>query len=333
MNYLVTGSAGFIGSAFVRSLLGKSFDPRKSFSQIGSKDKIVSLDLLTYAACMENLDAVKNDSRHVFIKGNICDRTLVEGLVREHKIDCIINFAAESHVDRSIEGSEIFVRTNILGTHSLLESARLHKLRYIQVSTDEVYGALGSTGSFLEETPLKPNSPYSASKAGADMLVRSYVETHHLDAAITRCSNNYGPFQFPEKFLPLAITNLIRGEKIPVYGTGMNVRDWIHVEDHAEGVWLTTSKAKAGSVYNFGGTGERTNLEMVELIAKNFGKNPKDVFKYVEDRKGHDWRYSMDASKARSDLGWVPKWELGDGLTHMIQWYQENSQWWQPKVK
>lgn len=332
MNFLVTGTAGFIGSAFVRNLLGKAFNPSLNFSQIGAKDKIISLDLLTYAACIENLDPVKGDLRHTFVKGDICDRQLVERIVREHKIDFIINFAAESHVDRSIEGSEIFVRTNILGTHTLLEVARTHQLKYVQVSTDEVYGALGPTGSFTEDTPIAPNSPYSASKAGADLLVRSYVETHKLDAVITRCSNNYGPFQFPEKFLPLAITRLIEHKKIPVYGTGLNVRDWIHVEDHSEGVWLAASKGKTGEVYNFGGTGERNNLQMVELIAKSFGKIPKDVFEYVEDRKGHDWRYSMDASKAQKELGWAPKWQLQEGLTHMISWYQENSTWWKSKI-
>jgi len=332
MNYLVTGTAGFIGSAFVRMLFGKSEKLEMNYPQINSNDKIISLDLLTYAACLENLEPLKNDKRHIFVKGDICDRALVEKLVKEHHVNCIINFAAESHVDRSIEGSEVFARTNVMGTLNLLDIARTHQLKFVQVSTDEVYGTLSDTGSFFETTPIAPNSPYSATKASADLLVRAYYETHKLDAVITRCSNNYGPYQFPEKFLPLAITRLMRGQKIPVYGNGKNVRDWIHVEDHAEGVWLAASKGKAGEVYNFGGTGERQNLQMVEYIAGAMKKNPSDVFEYVTDRKGHDWRYSMNADKARKELSWAPRWTLENGLAHMIEWYQKNESWWKSKI-
>lgn len=332
MNILVTGTAGFIGSAFVRMLLGHARRPSLGHPALSS-GKIVSLDLLTYAGCLENLDPVKGDSRHVFVKGDICDRKLVETLVKEHKIGAIINFAAESHVDRSIEGSEVFARTNVMGTLNLLEVARLNKLKYLQVSTDEVYGALGETGTFTEETPLAPNSPYSASKAASDCFVRSYVHTHHMDAIITRCSNNYGPYQFPEKLLPLATIRLITGGKVPVYGTGKNVRDWIHVEDHAEGVWLAFNKGKSGEVYNFGGFGERTNLEMVTMLAKLTGRKESEAFEFVEDRKGHDWRYSMNPAKVVRELGWKARWPLEEGVKDLVEWYKSNEAWWKPKLK
>lgn len=332
MNILVTGTAGFIGSAFVRMLLGKSIDSKKNYPQLGPTDKIVSLDLVTYAGCLENLDPIKTDARHVFVKGDICDKALVAKLIKEHKIDSIINFAAESHVDRSIEGSGPFVQTNVIGTVTLLDIAKDHGLKFLQVSTDEVYGTLGDQGSFTEETPIAPNSPYSASKAAADCFVRSYVETHKLHAVITRCSNNYGPYQFPEKFLPVSVTRLMAKKKIPVYGKGLNTRDWIHVEDHCEGVWLSFIKGKAGEVYNFGGYGERTNIDMARMLLKNFGVTEADGLEYVADRKGHDWRYSMDPTKAVQELGWKPRWSLEEGLSHLITWYKENQPWWQTKL-
>lgn len=331
MNILVTGSAGFIGSAFVRMLLGRSEEPRRGHPTLAD-GKIVSLDALTYAASIDNLDAIKSDPRHEFVKGDIRDDELVTRLVREHKINVIVNFAAESHVDRSIDGSRVFADTNVIGTLTLLEVARKKALKYVQVSTDEVYGTLGDTGSFTEQSPMEPNSPYSASKAAADCFVRAYVHTHKLDAIITRCSNNYGPFQFPEKFLSLAITRLIRGQKIPVYGSGKNVRDWLHVEDHSEGIWLALTKGIAGEVYNFGGYGERSNLNMARSLLKLFGQTESDALEYVEDRKGHDWRYSMDPTKAGAKLGWKPRWSLDDGLRNMVAWYQKNQSWWKTKL-
>ena len=330
MNLLVTGSAGFIGSAFVRMLLGKS-ERDMGYPTIG-RGKIVSLDLLTYAACLDNLNPIKGDSRHSFVKGDIRDRKRVESLIKEHKIGAIINFAAESHVDRSIEGSEIFAQTNVLGTLNLLESAREHGLKFLQVSTDEVYGTLGDSGSFTESTPIAPNSPYSASKAAADCFVRAYVETHKLDAVITRCSNNYGPYQFPEKFLPLAITRLLGGGKIPIYGEGKNVRDWLHVEDHCEGIWLAFTKGQAGNVYNFGGFGERQNIDMARALISLIGADASGSLEFVPDRKGHDWRYSMDPAKVVSELGWKARWELNDGLVALVHWYQNNRDWWEPKL-
>ena len=333
MNLLVTGTAGFIGSAFVRMLLGKPRKPGLGQPTIGKNDKIISLDLLTYAGCEDNLTPVASDPRHVFYKGDIQDRKLVERIVKEHKIDGILNFAAESHVDRSIEGAEVFATTNVLGTLNLLEVARTHKIKFLQVSTDEVYGALGDTGSFTEETPMAPNSPYSASKAASDCFVRSYVHTHGLDATITRCSNNYGPYQFPEKFLPLALTRLMGGGKIPVYGTGKNVRDWLHVEDHCEGIWLTWLKGKSGEVYNFGGFGEKQNIEMAQLLIKKLGKKESDSLEFVADRKGHDWRYSMDPAKVVRELGWKPRWTVEQGIDDLIDWYKTNEAWWKPKLK
>ncbi len=328
MNLLVTGTAGFIGSAFVRMLLGKA--EGRAYPSI-NKGKIVSLDLLTYAASLDNLKAVDGDARHYFVKGDIRDKNLIRGLSKEHSIDAIVNFAAESHVDRSIEGADIFASTNVMGTLQLLEVARENKIRYLQVSTDEVYGTLGDKGTFTELSPLEPNSPYSASKAAADCFVRSYVHTHNLDAITTRCTNNYGPFQFPEKFLPLAITRLMQNKKIPVYGTGKNVRDWIHVEDHSHGVYLALTQGVKGEVYNFGGYGERSNIEMARKLLKIFGKTEAESLEFVEDRKGHDWRYSMDPAKAAAKLGWKAHWDLDEGLQHMVEWYKSNEAWWGPK--
>jgi len=329
MNILITGTAGFIGSAFVRLLLNKT---RKKYPiEFGNNGKIISLDILSYAESLENLALVKTDPRHLFFKGDICDRNLVESLVQEHKIDSIINFAAESHVDRSIESSEPFVRSNVIGTVNLLDVARKYQLKYLQVSTDEVYGTLGDTGAFTEESPLQPNSPYSASKTAADCFVRAYVETHKLHAVITRCTNNYGPYQFPEKFLPLSITRLMSHQKIPVYGSGKNVRDWIHVEDHCYGIWLAFTQGKTGEVYNFGGYGEASNIEMARKLIKIFGKNETESLEFVEDRKGHDWRYAMDPKKSKNELQWQPLWNIEEGLEDMVNWYKEYSSWWKAK--
>lgn len=335
-NLLVTGSAGFIGSAFVRMLLGKSRRPSLKHptleaTGLGNR-KIVSLDLLTYAGCLENLDPVKADPRHIFVKGDIRDTALLERLVREHGVGTIVHFAAESHVDRSIESSFEFASTNVMGTVALLDVAKKHRMSFLHVSTDEVYGTLGDTGSFTEDTPLAPNSPYSASKAGSDVFVRSYVHTHGLEAVITRCSNNYGPFQFPEKFLPVAILALLEGRQIPVYGTGKNVRDWLHVEDHCEGIWLALTQGKPGEVYNLGGYGERDNLTMARLLAGLIGRDPEQVIRFVGDRKGHDWRYSMDPKKATNELGWKPRWSLEEGMRDLVEWYKTNEAWWRPKL-
>lgn len=321
MNLLVTGAAGFIGSSFVRQALGK---PLKGDTVIGipNLNKIVVLDLLTYAGRRENLGSVQEDKRLVFCHGDICDASLVRDLMERNQIDAVVNFAAESHVDRSIESSAPFVRSNVVGTVTLLDAALKRNAKFLQVSTDEVYGALGPTGKFTEDTPIAPNSPYSASKAAADCFVRSYFETHKLFTIITRCTNNYGPYQFPEKFLPLAITRLKAGKKIPVYGEGKNVRDWIHVEDHCLGIAVALMKGRAGEVYNFGGFGERSNLEMAGELAQAFGKRPQDVIEFVSDRKGHDFRYAMDPAKVVRDLGWTPKWDLQAGLKQMIEWYR-----------
>jgi dTDP-glucose 4,6-dehydratase len=329
MNFLVTGSAGFIGSSFVRqALMGSA----KHKAWLGPSDRIVSLDLLTYAASLENLEPIQKDSRHTFVKGDICDKNLVQSLIKEHRPNCIINFAAESHVDRSIESSEPFARTNVIGTVNLLDLARAHNLRFVQVSTDEVYGSLGATGSFVEETPLAPNSPYSASKAAADCFVRSYFETHKLECVITRCSNNYGPYQFPEKFLPLSITRLLADQKIPVYGKGNNVRDWLHVEDHCEGVYLSATKGRSGEAYNFGGFGEEQNIVMAKKLIALLAKNEAASLSFVDDRKGHDFRYSMDSKKAQKELGWAPRYSLDEGLKDLVRWYQSNRAWWEPKL-
>lgn len=335
MKLLVTGSAGFIASAFVRQCLGQGEHPEHSKVYPGMGEgiqKIVSLDLLTYAGCLANLDPVKNHSKHVFVKGDICDRALVTWLVKEHQITHILNFAAESHVDRSIISSEPFVRTNVMGTVNLLDVAKEFSLKYLQVSTDEVYGSLGDTGAFTEETPIAPNSPYSASKAAADGFVRAYIETHKLHAITTRCSNNYGPYQFPEKFLPVAIIACMAGKSIPVYGQGKNVRDWLHVEDHNWAVWLALTKGKSGEVYNIGGFGETANIEMAHKILKVFGISPEIGLRHVEDRKGHDWRYAMDPTKISQHLGWKPAWSLENGLRNTIEWYQKNESWWRSKL-
>jgi dTDP-glucose 4,6-dehydratase len=311
----VTGGCGFIGSNFIRHLL--TSDPAV---------RVINFDALTYAGNLANLADVADDSRYKFIKGDITDRAAVLKALGD-RIDAVINFAAESHVDRSILDSGPFVRTNVLGTQVLLDAAREKKVpRFVQVSTDEVYGTLGPTGLFSESTPLAPNSPYSASKAAADLLVRAYHHTFGMDAVVTRCSNNYGPYQFPEKIIPLFITNLMSDQPVPVYGDGMQVRDWIHVLDHCRGVELAWRNGKAGEVYNFGGRCEMPNLHLTQKLLELLGK-PRSLIKYVQDRPGHDRRYAIDCSKAERELGWSPRVTFEQGLKETIDWYRANQPW------
>ncbi|WP_313893778.1 dTDP-glucose 4,6-dehydratase [Psychrobacillus sp.] len=317
LNLLVTGGAGFIGSNFVHHILGKYPDCT-----------VVNLDVLTYAGNLENLSDLEKNIQHHFIKGDICNYELVDYLVKKYDIDVIVNFAAESHVDRSITDPSVFVKTNVLGTQNLLDVAKAnHIKKYVQVSTDEVYGSLGETGYFTETTPLAPNSPYSASKAGADMLVRSYFETFNMNVNITRCSNNYGPYHFPEKLIPLMVTNALEGKDLPIYGDGKNVRDWLHVKDHCEAIDLVIHKGIAGEVYNVGGHNERTNNDIVHLIIEKLGVS-KELIQYVEDRLGHDRRYAIDPMKLENELGWKPQYTFDTGIVETIQWYIDNRDWW-----
>ena len=320
MRILVTGGAGFIGSNFVRRIVDGSF---------GGFSKVSVLDKLTYAGTITNLADIPADSFE-FIKGDICDAELVGKLVKEH--DLVVNFAAESHVDRSIDGAKDFVVTNVLGTMTLLDAVRASDVKtYLQVSTDEVYGSI-ATGSWPETDPLLPNSPYAASKASADLICRSYFKTHGLDVRITRCSNNYGRNQYPEKVIPLFVTNLIDNEKVPVYGSGQNVRDWLHVDDHCQGIYLVLTKGEAGEIYNIGGGTELTNMELTEKILNLMGKNESSI-KYVEDRKGHDLRYSVDITKISSELGYESKVNWETGLKETVDWYLANEAWWRPLKK
>lgn len=317
MKILITGGAGFIGSNFIRYMLNK-YDY-----------KIVNLDLLTYAGNISSLDDIKNNKNYTFVKGDICDNLLVDRLVSENSIDIIINFAAESHVDRSIINPDIFVRTNVLGTQNLLEIAKKYKIeKFFQISTDEVYGSLGATGYFTEETPLSPNSPYSASKAGADLLVLSYYHTFGLNVNITRCSNNYGPYQFPEKLIPLFITNAMDDRQVPLYGDGLNVRDWLFVEDHCSAIDSVLHKGEKGEIYNVGGNNEKTNKYITDIIL-NYLKKNDSLIKYVQDRLGHDRRYAIDASKIKKELGWQPSYVFEEAIVKTIQWYLNNKSWWQ----
>lgn len=314
MNILVTGGAGFIGSCFVRHMLNKHPDYN-----------IINLDALTYCGNIENLDDVKDNPRYRFIHGNICDSKLVYELTRE--VDCVVNFAAESHVDNSIKHPEIFVKTNVEGTLNLLKAANEFKVeRFLQVSTDEVYGTLGETGYFYETTPLAPNSPYSASKAGADMLVRAYRETYKLPTLNTRCSNNYGPYQYPEKLIPYFISLLLKDEKVPVYGDGLNVRDWLYVYDHCEAIDVVLHKGNPGEVYNIGGHNEKTNIEITKIILNAMGKDESSI-KYVEDRLGHDRRYAISNDKITEKLGWKPSLTFEEGIRITIDWYLNNTEW------
>ncbi|NCU17683.1 dTDP-glucose 4,6-dehydratase [Pallidibacillus pasinlerensis] len=317
MNIFVTGGAGFIGSNFIHYMLDKY-----------PNYKIINYDLLTYAGNLENLKDVEDNPNYVFVKGDITNRELIDHIVKTHNIDVIVNFAAESHVDRSITQPDVFVKTNVLGTQVLLDVAKENKIeKFVQISTDEVYGTLGETGYFTEETPLASNSPYSSSKAGADLLVRAYHETYGMNVNITRCSNNYGPYQFPEKLIPLMVTNAMEGKELPIYGDGKNVRDWLHVKDHSSAVDLVIHKGKPGEVYNIGGHNERTNNEIVHLIVEKLGA-PKSLIKYVEDRLGHDRRYAIDPTKIMTELGWKPEYTFDTGIEETIQWYIQNQDWW-----
>jgi dTDP-glucose 4,6-dehydratase len=313
---LVTGGAGFIGSNFVRMVLSEHPD---CF--------IANLDKLTYAGNLENLEGFLNHPNHKFIKGNICDGQLVEKIIDEYEIDTIINFAAESHVDRSITAPKIFIETNVTGTLTLLEAARDKKLqRFIQISTDEVYGSLGPKGKFTEQTPLSPNSPYSASKAAADYLVRAFGHTWGVKYNITRCSNNYGEYQFPEKMIPLMINNALNDKDLPIYGDGLYVRDWLYVYDHCTAIWKVLTEAPPQETYNIGGCNEKTNLELVGLILERLGK-PKSLIKHVKDRPGHDRRYAIDAKKIMTELNWQPSVTFEKGIQKTIDWYLENKKW------
>lgn len=318
MNILVTGGAGFIGSHFIRYMLERH------------DGKIVNMDALTYAGNQKNLQAVDSQPNYSFVKGNIRDKKLVQQVILKEKIDVIVNFAAETHVDASIDDPCLFVCTNVLGTQTLLEAAKDGGIqKFVQISTDEVYGSLGKEGLFSEESPLKPNSPYSASKAAADLLVRAYFKTFGLNVNISRSSNNYGPFQFPEKLIPLMITNALEGKNLPIYGTGDNVRDWIHVKDHCAAIECILHNGKPGEVYNVGSSNERTNNEIVQMIAVELNIPPERIV-HVQDRPGHDFRYALNAEKLKNELGWRPSYSLGLGLKETIQWYVENESWWKP---
>ena len=319
MRILVTGGAGFIGSNFLRMIVSGEL---KGFTRISVLDK------LTYAGVKENLKSLNLLSNYEFIQGDICDPILVSQVMED--ADAVINFAAESHVDRSIRGASDFVQTNIVGVQVLLDTIKASgkKIRFLQVSTDEVYGSIES-GSWTEEWPLQPNSPYSASKASGELLARSYNRTHGMDVVITRCSNNYGTHHFPEKLIPLFITNLIEGKKVPVYGTGRNVRDWLHVDDHCRGIYAALMKGKSGEVYNIGGGRELTNNEITSLILEAMGADESSI-EYVEDRKGHDLRYSVDWTKINRELSYEPQVKFEDGLIETIQWYRDNEAWWKP---
>ncbi|CRH18802.1 dTDP-glucose 4,6-dehydratase [Carnobacterium maltaromaticum] len=318
-NILVTGGAGFIGGNFVHYILENH-----------PEYKIINLDLLTYAGNIHSLDDIKDNPNHIFVQGNITNRELVRHLVKEHSIDAFVNFAAESHVDRSILHPEVFIETNVQGTLALLDVAREMKIeKYLQVSTDEVYGSLGAEGYFTEETPLAPNSPYSASKAAADMLVRAYNETYGMNTNITRCSNNYGPYHFPEKLIPLMISNGMDNKELPIYGDGLNIRDWLHVQDHCQAIDLVLHKGVNGEVYNVGGHNERTNNEIVDIVIEKLGLS-RDLIKYVDDRLGHDKRYAIDPTKLETELGWKPKYTFDTGIVETIEWYQANESWWRP---
>jgi dTDP-glucose 4,6-dehydratase len=320
---LVTGGCGFIGSNYIHYLLNST-----------DSVAVVNLDALTYAGNPANLAAIAADPRYTFVHGDITDATLVADLFSRYAIDTVVHFAAESHVDRSITGPEVFIRTNVQGTMTLLEAAREHwreqydSRRFVHVSTDEVYGALGDTGFFTETTPLAPNSPYSASKAGSDLLVRSYVKTFGLPALITRCSNNYGPWQFPEKLIPLMITNALNDKPLPVYGDGLYTRDWLYVADHCSAIETVRRNGTVGEVYNIGGHNEKKNIDIVKTILAELGK-PQSLISYVSDRPGHDRRYAIDPAKIGRELGWQPQTTFEQGIRQTIAWYCEHRAWWQ----
>ena len=321
MNILVTGAAGFIGSNFVRMLIGR-----------GEQAKIIALDKLTYAGNLANLQDLMKDPRLTFLRGDICDEQFIAKLFKEHGITHVVHFAAESHVDRSILSSGPFIQTNVVGTQVLLDAAKANSVeRYLQVSTDEVYGTLPEDQpdvKFTEETPLAPNSPYSASKAAGDCLVRSYFHTFHMPVLITRCSNNYGPYHFPEKLIPLFVTNLMEGKKVPLYGDGLNVRDWLYVEDHCDAIWTVLRKGKPGEVYNIGGNNELTNRRITEVVLREMGKDWDASVQYVKDRPGHDRRYAIDAGKIKRELGWEPRHRFEEAIKTTIAWYKAHEDWW-----
>ena len=330
--YLVTGAAGFIGANYIKYILAKHNDI-----------KVVILDALTYAGNLGTIANDIDDERCFFVKGDICDRVLADELFAKYKFDYVVNFAAESHVDRSIENPQLFLMTNILGTQNLLDAARRawvtgkdesgyptwrKGVRYHQVSTDEVYGSLGAEGYFTEQTPLCPHSPYSASKTSADMVVMAYHDTYKMPVTITRCSNNYGPYHFPEKLIPLIIKNILEGKNLPVYGDGSNVRDWLYVEDHCKAIDLVVREGVEGEVYNVGGHNEKSNLEVVKTVIKQLGK-PESLITFVTDRPGHDMRYAIDPTKIHNELGWLPETKFEDGIRMTIDWYLNNRGWWE----
>lgn len=328
--YLVTGGAGFIGSNFVHYMLNKYNDI-----------KIINLDKLTYAGNLENLRAIEGNKNYEFIQADICDKDTVDKIFKKYDIDFVVNFAAESHVDRSIKEPELFVKTNVLGTVTLLNGAKIAwetadgfmpGKKYLQVSTDEVYGSLGETGYFLETTPLDPHSPYSSSKTGADLMVSAYYDTYKMPVNITRCSNNYGPYQFPEKLIPLIINNCLNMKELPIYGDGLNVRDWLYVDDHCKAIDMVLNEGKVGEVYNIGGHNERTNIHIVKTIINYVNENvdkavTENLMKYVEDRKGHDKRYGIDPTKIKNELGWEPETTFEVGIKKTIKWYLNNKKW------
>lgn len=328
--YLVTGGAGFIGSNFIYYMFNKYKDI-----------KIINVDKLTYAGNLENLKGIENNSNYSFIQADICDKEAIEKIFAENNIDYLVNFAAESHVDRSIREPELFVKTNVLGTVNLLNIAKkywetdsgfIEGKKYLQVSTDEVYGSLGETGYFTENTPLDPHSPYSSSKTGADLMVKAYYDTFKMPINITRCSNNYGAYQFPEKLIPLIINNCVNKKELPIYGDGMNIRDWLYVEDHCKAIDMVINNGRLGQVYNIGGHNERTNIYIVKTIIEYVGNNVDStitdkLIKYVEDRKGHDKRYGIDPTKIKDELGWEPETTFEIGIKKTIQWYLDNNNW------
>lgn len=314
---LITGGAGFIGSNFIRYFLAQHPDV-----------EVVNFDALTYAGNLENLEDVEENQRYHFVRGDICERLAIETTFKRYGIDTVVHFAAESHVDRSILGSSEFVQTNVAGTNVLLDVAREFEVeRFLHVSTDEVYGSLGTTGKFVETTPLHPNSPYSASKAGSDLLALAYYHTYSFPVVLTRCSNNYGPYQFPEKLIPLMIVNALNDKQLPVYGDGLNVRDWLHVKDHCAALDLVLQRGRCGEVYNIGGNNEWKNIDIVKLILQKLHKS-ESLITFVKDRLGHDRRYAIDATKIRQELDWSPSYTFEDGIEETVQWYLNNRQWW-----
>jgi dTDP-glucose 4,6-dehydratase len=325
MNVLVTGGAGFIGSRFAEMLVNNEI--------INPFHSIVVVDKLTYSGNKANLDGIKDNPKFAFEKADICDEAAINGILKKHAITHIVNFAAESHVDRSISSSQAFYETNVMGTRNLLDLARQHGVsRFIQVSTDEVYGSIAE-GSWEETQPLDPSSPYSASKAAADLMVRAYFKTYGMNIGITRCSNNYGLRQFPEKVIPRFVTNLLDGKKVPIYGEGAQVREWIHVDDHCRGIYLVLQKGKPGDVYNIAGEVEMPNIDLARRLVNEFGQSEAESFEFVEDRKGHDFRYSLTGNKIKSELGFKSESNFDVEIPKLVNWYRDNRSWWEPLLK